>query len=281
MCKSIAFDIISALPQCMAAQGVHDTATAPLTDTPTTTTTALSTAKTPATTATTPSTVIQDTTSTASSTALHRGNAPLTGFSEPANGEVESEGNKPQGEIWISSGEDQVAGSGQVQEDTAFDSTTSACFGQPIMCRYEGCKKEFTDGFGLCSPGRWLPGARNYLAKGAATKHAEQVVEILHDFLVKEIGDLRREAFRLALGHYQQSPFSPEQLQTLRRKIATLLRPGDEDALLVQPPRQPFFLYLLAESLRELDDPDWEILVQGEECFAKGVPLGVENSAGV
>jgi hypothetical protein len=168
----------------------------------------------------------------------------MAGFSEKANGEVESEGNKPQGEIWISSGEDQVAGSGQVQEDTAFDSTTSSCFGQPIICRYEGCKKEFTDGFGLCSPGRWLPGARNYLAKGSATKHAEQVVEILHDFLVKEIGDLRREAFRLALGHYQQSPFGPEQLQTLRKKIATLLRPGDEDALLVQPARQPFFICL-------------------------------------
>ena len=65
---------------------------------------------------------------------------PVTAVSEPANGEGESEGNKPQGEIWISSGEDQVAGSGQVQEDTAFDSTTS-CFGQPIICRYEGCKK--------------------------------------------------------------------------------------------------------------------------------------------
>ena len=115
------------------------------------------------------------------------------------------------------------------------------------------------------------------MAKGSATKHAEQVVEILHDFLVKEIGDLRREAFRLALGHYQQSPFGPEQLQTLRKKIATLLRPGEEDALLVQPARQPFFLYLLAESLRELDDPDWEILVQGEECFAKGVPVGVDT----
>ena len=278
MCKSIALDIISALPQCMAAQGVHDTATAPTTDTPTTT--ALPTAKTPATTSTNPSTVIQDTTSTTSSTALHRGKGPVsgpTGFSEPANGETENEGNKPHGEIWISSGEDQIAGSGQMQEDMVFDSTTSSCFGQPIICRYESCKKEFTDGFGLCSPGRWLPGARNYLAKGSATKHAEQVVEILHDFLVKEIGDLRKEAFRLALGHYQQSPFGPEQLQTLRKKIATLLRPGDEDALLVQPPRQPFFLYLLAESLRELDDPDWEILVQGEECFAKGVPLGVET----
>jgi len=278
MCKSIALDIISALPQCMAAQGVHDTATAPTTDTPTTT--ALPTAKTPATTSTNPSTVIQDTTSTTSSTALHRGKGPVsgpTGFSEPAHVETENEGNKPHGEIWISSGEDQIAGSGQMQEDMVFDSTTSSCFGQPIICRYESCKKEFTDGFGLCSPGRWLPGARNYLAKGSATKHAEQVVEILHDFLVKEIGDLRKEAFRLALGHYQQSPFGPEQLQTLRKKIATLLRPGDEDALLVQPPRQPFFLYLLAESLRELDDPDWEILVQGEECFAKGVPLGVET----
>ena len=235
----------------MAAQGVHDTGSAPLTVTPTT--------KTPATTSTIPSVAVQATASTE---------------------KAESEDNKPQDEIWISSGEDQIAGGGQVLADSVadseFDSTTSHCFGQPIICRYEGCKKEFTDGFGLCSPGRWIPGARNHLAKVSALKHAEQVAELLQDFLVKEIGDLRREAFRLALGHYQQSPFSQEQLQTLRRKIATLLRPGNEDALLVQPPRQPFFLYLLAESLKELDDPDWEILVQGEECFAKGVPLGVD-----
>ena len=38
--------------------------------------------------------------------------------------------------------------------------------------------------------------------------------------------------------------------------------------------RQPFFLSLLSQSLRISGDPDVSILCEGEECFAKGVPLG-------
>ena len=36
-------------------------------------------------------------------------------------------------------------------------------------------------------------------------------------------------------------------------------------------------MHLLAQSLRELGDPDWAILTQGDECFARGVPLGDEK----
>eukprot|EP00439_Symbiodinium_sp_Y106_P035443 s4618_g4.t1 len=43
------------------------------------------------------------------------------------------------------------------------------------------------------------------------------------------------------------------------------------------PAGQPFYLHLLSQSLRELGDPDWAILTQGEECFARGVPLGDER----
>eukprot|EP00435_Cladocopium_sp_Y103_P064471 s792_g26.t1 len=187
----------------------------------------------------------------------------------------------PTGEAVAAGDDEMIVSSSEAQgEDIVedpFDPVTSACMGQPITCRYEGCKKEFTDGFGLCSPGRWKPGARNKLASSGATEHADKIADLLFQFLIQEIGDLRNEAFRLALGHLQSSPFDPDKLQELRKKIAGLLRPGEEETLLECPERQPFFLYLLAESLRKLEDPDWEILVQGDECFAKGVPVGVEQ----
>ena len=238
MCKAIALDIISALQSCMAAQGEHATPATPVT--------------------------CHESSGAARSTTTER--PKVTGKDNSGHTD----------EILISS-EEELAETNEQQEDVRFDGKTSACFGQPIICRYEGCKKEFTDGFGLCSPGRWTPGARNRTASSKAVKHAEQVSELLHEFLLKEMGDLRRESFRLALGHYDKSPFGSEQLQSLRKKVAALLRPGGEGPLLECPARQPFFLHLLAESLKELDDPDWEILVQGDECFAKGVPVGVEE----
>eukprot|EP00435_Cladocopium_sp_Y103_P040452 s469_g11.t1 len=189
----------------------------------------------------------------------------------------------PPTEEEVAAGDDEVIVSSSEAQgedilEDSFDPMTSACMGQPITCRYEGCKKEFTDGFGLCSPGRWKPGARNKLASSEAAEHADNIADLLFQFLIQEIGDLRNEAFRLALGHLQSSPFDPDRLQELRKKIAGLLRPGEEETLLECPERQPFFLYLLAESLRKLEDPDWEILVQGDECFAKGVPVGVEHA---
>ena len=92
--------------------------------------------------------------------------------------------------------------------------------------------------------GTW---GQNRLASEEANHHAEQIASLLFEFLVEEIGDFRKEAFRLALGHHNSSPFDPMKLQELRRKIAALLRPGDEGSLLHCPHRQPFFLSLLAE----------------------------------
>ena len=236
MCRDIALDVISALPLCMALQGVHATVEQP----------------------TAPSTV--------------QPTATLISCPPPA-GQQQQQGERVE-EVRSSSSENQVT---EQQETETFDMKTSACMGQPIVCRYEHCKREFTDGFGFCSPGRWLPGARNKLADAEAVNHALEVQRLLLDFLKEEVGDLRTEAFRLALGHHQCSPFDKDKLQDLRRKIAAVLRPGEEGPLLECPARQPFFLHLLAESLKKLGDPDWEILVQGEECFAKGVPVGMEQ----
>ena len=32
--------------------------------------------------------------------------------------------------------------------------------GPPLFCSFNGKRKTFTDGFGLCSPGRWSPDMR-------------------------------------------------------------------------------------------------------------------------
>ena len=48
-----------------------------------------------------------------------------------------------------------------------------------MICRYEMGKKEFTDGFGLCSPGRWPPEAREMLASPDEAGRAKAIREIL------------------------------------------------------------------------------------------------------
>ena len=64
-------------------------------------------------------------------------------------------------------------------------------------------------------------------------------------------------------------------MQRLREELASLTQ--DPALSMTVPARQPFYLHLLSQSLRELGDPDWAILTQGEECFARGVPLGDET----
>ena len=39
-------------------------------------------------------------------------------------------------------------------------------------------------------------------------------------------------------------------------------------------------LHMLSQSLKLLSDPDYEILDQGSECFAEGVPLGWDEPIG-
>ena len=263
LCEAIALDVVSALPLCMAMQGEHASA-------------ASTSSSTFQASPTDHATVMSAETSTVQ-VGPHPSTSPSS-FGENPTPAITMDA-AAASEIVISSGDEQPGSPEDLgqQDAETFDPATSACFGQPIICRYKNCHREFTDGFGLCSPGRWMPGARNKLASEDATNHAEQVASLLLEFLTEEIGDLRKEAFKLALGHHLSSPFDQDKLQGLRRKIASLLRPGEEDTLLSCPYRQPFYLHLLAESLCKLGDPDWEILVQGEECFSKGIPVGVER----
>ena len=62
--------------------------------------------------------------------------------------------------IHVQSSDDEMK-DGAAEEE--FDPRHSKAFGQPMVCRFEMSKRQITDGFGLCSPGRWVPAAREKL----------------------------------------------------------------------------------------------------------------------
>ena len=156
-----------------------------------------------------------------------------------------------------------------------FDPTTSRAIGQPLVCRHSKGYHEFVDGLGLCSPGRWRPEQRGRLCNWRESNHAEGLQLVVRNFVISELDDVKLMTFRLAAGQLESSPFRPEAMQRLREELASLT--PDPGLALSVPERQPFYLHLLAQSLRELGDPDWAILTQGDECFARGVPLGDEK----
>ena len=162
-----------------------------------------------------------------------------------------------------------------IATEEEFDPRHSKAFGQPMVCRFEMSKRQFTDGFGLCSPGRWAPAAREKLANEQEAGHAKRLREIIGRFVDEKVKDVRKASFRLATGKLEEPPFKQDELDQLRREVAGAL--SDPAGALEVPPGQPFYLHLLAQSLKALGDPDWEVLTQGEECYANGMPLGCEK----
>ena len=169
-------------------------------------------------------------------------------------------------------------GEEEANEAVDFDPNTSRCRGPPIKCRHTREWRELVDGFGLCSPGRWRPLARNALASTGEWDHASSIRKVLAEAVHQAIPDLRKAAFALATGRLIKSPFSEKLINDVRARIATTL-PDPEQAL-CKPDGQPFMLHMLSQSLKILGDPDYEILDQGSESFAEGVPLGWDKPIG-
>ena len=149
----------------------------------------------------------------------------------------------------LSSGEEPVSGKNVTPvperpgESESFDPMTSRCFGPPLVCRHDPAKASFNDGFGLCSPGRWGPQARNRTASVKELEHCQDIRAILQQVVRDEIPDVRRMSFKLASGQVKESPFSAEVLQSARSKIADLL--PDAQQAMCCPERQPFYLFPL------------------------------------
>ena len=150
----------------------------------------------------------------------------------------------------------------------------NTCAGQPITSDWDLKRNGLVDGLGLCSPNRWWPSDRFVYQKGAPAQLATDLHALVKTFVVESIPDLRRAAFELAVGKTKTSPFTPEALESVRKKWAELL-PRPNKAL-VKAERQPFLLEMLSQTLEGLDDPDWRILVEAEDSFSTGVPVGYD-----
>ena len=148
----------------------------------------------------------------------------------------------------------------------------SSSWGPPLQVEWDGEEREIVDGFGLCSPNRWPPENRGFLLGESAKRLSSEMYVATKAWLEKQNLDWRRDAIRLVSGHIKSSPFPQESLKELRSAWAKLL-PLPEAAV-KRAEGQPFYLNLIAQALGVFEDPDWEILVSGQDNFTSGVPLG-------
>eukprot|EP00435_Cladocopium_sp_Y103_P046292 s717_g13.t1 len=175
-----------------------------------------------------------------------------------------------------SSDEGQLQDVWQCSESTeSFDLHACLNRGHPMKVEWDGRSKDFTDGFGLCSPTRWYPTARGLRRSDDMKKLALDTYNLLMATVRECIPDVRGAAFKLVTGKFESSPFSARALTELRGRWAGLL-PDPTDALVVDE-GQPFLLRGLAQWLRVFRDPDVDSLVDVEDSFASGVPLGVDS----
>ena len=164
--------------------------------------------------------------------------------------------------------------------DDGFRPELCGNFGAPLTLTWDGRDSLMTDGYGLCSPTRWLPASRGTTLPQRAKDFSRRLNGLVQAFVLKEVPDCRKLAISLATGHVLNSPFSEESLNRFREEWASLVcnfEGAQHEGLLEVAPTQPFYLRLLSCTARLLEDPDWEILTEGNECFEKGVPLGYDE----
>ena len=156
--------------------------------------------------------------------------------------------------------------------------TTKVCgenWGSPMVTEWAGVEKDLVDGFGLCSPNRWDPSARGKNLPERARSLCQKLHRMAEKVVEEEIRDPRGMAFRLAAGRLEQSPWSEGALDRFRKEWADLLDMPRK--ALHKHEGQPFYLDLMAQTLGVMGDPDVDILVNAEDSFATGVPVGYKE----
>ena len=149
-------------------------------------------------------------------------------------------------------------------------------WGPPLHCVMNGKRKVFSDGFGLCSPGRWAPHLRQDHHENPALDFHARLANKLLKHLADSL-DVRKVAFLLATSKLDSSPFCEQLIDSGRRimfdelKHAGCTLPVDERA-----EGQPFFLAALEGILQIAGDPDFAAYSIGVNSFAHGVRLGVD-----
>ena len=156
-----------------------------------------------------------------------------------------------------------------------FDMAACKNHGRPISVEWDAKTRFFIDGFGLCSPTRWQPWDRGLGRTTEAKALLTSIYSSLFREVVSSIDDARRTCFELVLGRLKVSPFSAELVGRCREAIGASL--GLAGVSLEVPEGQPFHLHLVARVLKAVGDPDASVLVDGENTFAAGVPVGVDE----
>ena len=142
----------------------------------------------------------------------------------------------------------------------------------PMVCRWHAKPpSSFNDGCGLCSPGRWPPGRRNF-QDGERGDFIRKLAGVIRNFTHEVIPDPQRTFFALALGKLQVAPFSDSQMQALRARWFALLPSPGEAA--VVPEGQPFFLHAVAQTARMMGEEDADILDTGPDNYCEGRMVG-------
>ena len=127
------------------------------------------------------------------------------------------------------------------------------------ISHFMGKDRGYEDGGGLCSPGRWPRSQRN-LPDGV---NKELLIQARAG-LVKSVARTSAGAdspltlmLKLAAGKFAATPFDPGVVEEMRMKIAKLL--GCKEDRLKLGGHQVLRLSLIADLLRTMGDPDWQV----------------------
>ena len=183
-------------------------------------------------------------------------------------------------------GTQEVEGTGdqEVQEgpQSKFDPSKCGNLGQPLVLEWQGQYSPIADGFGLCSPTRWLPSNRGVMLDQTAQGFAKAMHQVLRQFVDDTIRDPQQTVCALAVGRFKQSPFTKEDLDRLRQSwfgCIEVAMGAKQQALGSVPESQPFYLHALALTARLLQDPDWGVIESVQDSYATGVSLGYDEPA--
>ena len=153
---------------------------------------------------------------------------------------------------WLQEGSQPVAGSGWMG------------FGPPLQVRQNYKVRDFEDGAGLCSPGRWPPSRRRLPETGNLVRELSQSMKL-------DAKSWEKTTFAMLAWKLTTDPHSAEQrsagtdfLEGWVKQRGFPPTPTAED--IPQGPR----IRLLQSFLKACDDPDAEAL----DIFATGVRLG-------
>lgn len=142
--------------------------------------------------------------------------------------------------------------------------------GPPLRARDRRGQRDFHDGGGLCSPGRWAPAQRRYPVRGRNL--LDPLVEALKT--ITATVDLKKLLYFMASGRMKVCPFPDHVVDEIRKLWSRFLTPkGWHPEPQAGDREQPIRVRMLQALLGYLADPDIGYLGQ----VAQGVPLGVDE----